>query len=134
MENFWSYKICENFVIFQIGKLKNFLNYFNLKNQIFRSFDMSHYSQFFKFSYLSSDINQFRRFNCPIFISYFSDSRKFGRLTFEHSFILKFETSAIIKSNFEILTFIHRRSGGQHLKRSNVHRSYDMSEFQNSEY
>ena len=85
------------FGIFQIENLSNFSNmkflewsklenweissfFFDLENQslaskignfgIIHPFDISHYSQFFQFSYLPSDINQFRHFNFSTFISY----------------------------------------------------------------
>ena len=43
------------------------------------------------------DINEFQRFIFSIFIFYCSDSRMFGRSTFESSLIFKFEISVILK-------------------------------------
>ena len=42
-------------------------------------------------------MNQFRRFNFQIFISYFSVSRKFGRSPFKRLLIFKLETLTILK-------------------------------------
>ena len=60
---------------------------------IVRFFDISHYSQFRQFSYLSFDINLFRSFIYLIFnfIFYFSLS------PFERSSIFKYKTSVILK-------------------------------------
>ena len=62
-----------------------------------RPFDIPHHAQFRQFSYFPFDINQFRRFDFSIFISNFSDSRKFGSSTYESSFIFESETSDILK-------------------------------------
>ena len=72
----------ENFLNCPNWKIKKFENFFNSENQslgpkignfgIVRPFDIPHFSQFFQFSNLLFDINQFRRFSFSTFISYSS--------------------------------------------------------------
>ena len=82
--------------IFSIWKteiwLKKLVNF-----GIVRPFEISNFSQFCQYLYVPFDINQFRRFNFSIFISYFNESHKFGRSTFEQFLIFKFKTSGILK-------------------------------------
>ena len=108
----------QNSKIVSIGKLTNFQNFTTWKTNKFSEFfkfrklskfkklanfgivcpfDIPHYSQFCRFSYLPFDINELRRFIFWIFIFYCTDSRKFGCSTFEHSLIFKFEMLAILK-------------------------------------
>ena len=69
--------------------MENYQNSRKLANfEIVCPFDIPHYLQFWRFSYLPFDLKEFRRF---IF------SLSFGRSTFERSLILKFEMLAILK-------------------------------------
>ena len=63
---FETVEILKEFQNYQIQKLTNFQNYKDsqkiVKFWIVRRFDISHYSQFLQFSYLSFDIDLFRSF------------------------------------------------------------------------
>ena len=93
--NFTTWKINKLSEFFQFGKLSKFKKLANFG--IVCPFDIPHYSQFFRFSYLHFDINEFRHFIFWIFIFYCSDSRKFGRSIFERSLSFKFNILAILK-------------------------------------
>ena len=77
---FFEFSEFEVFGIVQIAELSEIL--FNLENQsssqkignfvVVRPFDIPHYLQFWKFSYLSFDMNKFWRFKFSTFISYSS--------------------------------------------------------------
>ena len=105
-DSFPNCKILKIFEIFEIDKfcyfpnckflefpkINKFRDFFNLENQnltskisncgIVRPFDIPHYSQFCRFSYLPFDIDQFFQFLFPILVT-----RRVGRSTFERSLI-----------------------------------------------
>ena len=103
--NFLDFSKLELFGIFRIASFLNFsswkcnkfLEFFQFEKpnlakkngnfEIVCPFNISHYSQFCQFSYLTFGINQFSQFLFPILVT-----RKFGRSTFESSLIFKFES------------------------------------------
>ena len=87
MENFcnfskWKIDKFPNFIILKISKFTVFFPIWKIKIwllklsnfEIVRPFKIPHRSRFRRFSYLPFDVNQFRRLNFWILISYFSDS------------------------------------------------------------
>ena len=94
-QNFIVWEINKFSEFFQCGKLSKFQKLTNFG--IVSPFNIRHHSQFCLFSYLSLDMNWYRRFIFTIVIFYFSDSHKFGLSTFERSLIFKFEMSGILE-------------------------------------